>query len=77
MADLKPIGSEKLQGQEKLNRILEIARYKENIPQTVNETAKVEFGKTLSDGNQYEIVKEKGGYVLMKRINESLDYMNL
>lgn len=75
MADLKPIGSEKLQGQEKLNRILEIARYKENIPQTVNETAKVEFGKTLSDGNQYEIVKEKGGYVLMKRINESLDYI--
>jgi len=75
MADLKPIGSEKLQGQEKLNRILEIARYKENIPKTVNETAKVEFGKTLSDGNQYEIVKEKGGYVLMKRINESLDYI--
>lgn len=75
MADLKPIGSEKLQGQDKLNRILEIARYKENIPQTVNETAKVEFGKTLSDGNQYEIVKEKGGYVLMKRINESLDYI--
>lgn len=75
MADLKPIGSEKLQGQEKLNRILEIARYKENIPQIVNETAKVEFGKKLSDGNQYEIVKEKGGYVLMKRINESLDYI--
>jgi len=75
MADLKPIGSEKLQGQDKLNRILEIARYKENIPKTVNETAKVEFGKTLSDGNQYEIVKEKGGYVLMKRINESLDYI--
>ena len=75
MGKLKPIGSEKLQGQDKLNRILEIARYKENIPQTVNETAKVEFGKTLSDGNQYEIVKEKGGYVLMKRINESLDYI--
>jgi hypothetical protein len=75
MADLKPIGSEKLQGQEKLNRILEIARYKENIPNSVNETSKIEFGKTLADGNQYEIVKEKSGYVIKKRIDESLDYV--
>jgi hypothetical protein len=75
MADLKPIGSEKLQGQEKLNRILEIARYKENIPNSVNETSRIEFGKTLADGNQYEIVKEKSGYVIKKRIDESLDYV--
>jgi hypothetical protein len=75
MADLKPIGSEKLQGQEKLNRILEIARYKENIPNSINETSKVEFGKTLADGNQYEIVKEKSGYIIKKRIDESLDYI--
>ena len=75
MADLKPIGSEKLQGQDKLNRILEIARYKENIPNSVNETSRVEFGKTLADGNQYEIVKEKSGYVIKKRIDESLEYV--
>jgi hypothetical protein len=75
MADLKPIGSEKLQGQDKLNRILEIARYKENIPNSVNETSRVEFGKTLADGNQYEIVKEKTGYVIKKRVDESLDYV--
>ena len=43
MADLKPIGSEKLQGQEKINRILEIARYKENTPSNLNETSRVEF----------------------------------
>ena len=75
MADLKPIGSEKLQGQDKINRILEIARYKENIPNSVNESSRVEFGKTLADGNQYEIVKEKLGYVIKKKLNESLDYL--
>ena len=29
MADLNPLGSEKLQGTDKINRILEIARYNE------------------------------------------------
>jgi hypothetical protein len=76
MADLKPIGSEKLQGQEKIQRILEISRYKENIPNSINETSRVEFGKTLADGNQYEIVREKLGYVIKKRIDESLDYID-
>lgn len=76
MADLKPIGSERLQGQEKIQRILEISRYKENIPNSINETSKVEFGKTLADGNQYEIVREKLGYVIKKRIDESLDYID-
>jgi truncated hemoglobin YjbI len=75
MADLKPIGSEKLQGLEKINRILEIARYKENIPSNVNETSRVEFERVLSDGNHYEIVKEKSGYVIKKKVNESLEYI--
>jgi len=75
MADLKPIGSEKLQGQDKINRILEIARYKETRPSSINETSRVEFGKTLADGVQYEIVKEKLGYIIKKRIDESLDYI--
>jgi cell division protein ZapA (FtsZ GTPase activity inhibitor) len=75
MADLKPIGSERLQGQEKLNRILEIARYKENIPSNINETSRVEFERVLSDGNHYEIVKEKSGYVIKKKVNESLEYI--
>ena len=38
MADLKPIGSEKLSGQDKIKRIMEIARYKENSPSNLNET---------------------------------------
>lgn len=75
MADLKPIGSEKLQGQEKINRILEIARYKENTPSNLNETSRVEFERVLADGNNYEIVKEKSGYVIKKKVNESLEYI--
>ena len=75
MADLKPIGSEKLQGLEKINRILEIARYKQNIPSNLNETSRVEFERVLADGNHYEIVKEKSGYVIKKRVDESLEYI--
>lgn len=74
MADLKPIGSEKLQGQEKLARIMEIARYKETSPSNINETAKDEFSRILADGNEYHIVKEKVGYIIKKSVNESLEY---
>lgn len=76
MADLKPIGSEKLQGQDKLNRIMEIARFNEAIPSRINETAKTEYNRTLADGNNYEIVKERQGYILKRTITESgTDYM--
>jgi hypothetical protein len=76
MADLKPIGSEKLQGQDKINRILELSRYKETTPSNINETSRVEFGKTFADGVKYEIVKEKNGYIIKKRIDESLEYID-
>jgi len=76
MADLKPIGSEKLQGQEKLARIMEIARYKEVSPSTINETSRDEFSRILADGNEYHIVKEKTGYVIKKSMNESLEYID-
>ena len=76
MADLKPIGSEKLQGQDKINRMMEIARFKEVIPGRINETAKTEYNRTLADGNNYEIVKERQGYILKRTISESeTDYM--
>ena len=76
MSRIKPIGSEKLQGDEKLKRILEIARYKEIIPSPVNETHSVDYSIQLSDGNTYEIVKEKLGYVIKKRLDESVsDYI--
>ena len=76
MADLKPIGSEKLQGQEKLNRIMEIARFKEVLPKTINENASTEYSISLADGNNYQIVKERQGYIIKKTISESeTDYI--
>ncbi len=71
MADLKPIGSEKLTGQDKLNRIMEIARFKEVVPKTVNENASTEYSISLADGNNYQIVKERQGYIIKKTISES------
>ena len=43
MGDLRPIGSEKLTGDAKLKRIMEIARFNETIPNRINETAKSEY----------------------------------
>jgi hypothetical protein len=76
MGDLKPLGSERLEGQEKIKRIIEISRYNENIPSNINETSRSEYGITLADGNDYQIVKEKQGYIIKKTISESAtDYI--
>jgi hypothetical protein len=76
MADLKPLGSEKLTGQDKIKRIMEIARFNEVIPSNINETARSEYSISLADGNQYEIVKERQGYIIKKTISESeTDYI--
>ena len=76
MADLKPLGSERLTGQDKLNRIMEIARFKENTPNTINETSKPEYSVSLADGNDYQIVRERQGYIIKKMISESeVDYI--
>jgi hypothetical protein len=76
MSKLKPIGSEKLQGDDKLKRILEIAKYKETPKQNINETSSTEYQVKLADGHTYEIAKEKMGYVIKKQINESVsDYV--
>lgn len=76
MAGLKPIGSEKLEGMDKLRRIMEIARYNESTPQSTNESNSSEFRISLADGNSYEIVKERQGYIIKQSINESdADYI--
>jgi len=76
MGNLKPIGSEKLTGDQKLKRIMEIARFNEVIPNRINETAKSEYSIGLADGNKYEIVKERQGYIIKKTISESeTDYI--
>jgi len=72
MGDLKPLGSEKLQGMEKIKRMLEISKFKENIPQPINETSKDQYRTTLADGNEYQIVREKAGYIIKKTISESV-----
>ena len=66
MGDLKPIGSEKLQGDAKLKRIMEIARYNEveRLTSNVNET--VDYTRQLADGKYYSIIHEKNG-TLLKR----------
>jgi hypothetical protein len=75
MGNLRPIGSEKLEGMDKINRIMEIARYNEHIPQPINEDSSNEYKITLADGFNYQIVKEKNGYVIKKGLNESVEYL--
>ena len=76
MGKLKPIGSEKLQGTDKIKRMIEISRYNEHVPNPINENKSLEYKISLSDGNQYQIVKEKNGYVIKRALNESeSDYL--
>ena len=77
MSKLKPIGSEKLQGIEKLQRMMQIATYKEHLPNPINETSSTDYRITLADGHTYEIVKERLGYTIKKQVNESTsDYID-
>jgi hypothetical protein len=76
MSNLKPIGSEKLTGQNKINRIMEIARFNEVVPKSINENATSEYSISLADGNNYQIVRERQGYIIKKTISESeTDYI--
>lgn len=73
MADLKPLGSEKLNGDEKLKRILELTYYNENKKSS---SKKAELVKESTTGGVYGIVKEKDGYYVKRGLNEqSLDYI--
>jgi hypothetical protein len=74
MADLKPLGSEKLSVDDKLKRILELTYYKNSN----NKTSKVkpELVSETKTGGVYGIVKEKDGYYVKRGLNESsLDYI--
>lgn len=73
MADLKPVGSEKLQGDEKMKRILELTYYGNNKKSSAS---KPELVKESKAGGVYGIVKEKDGYYVKRGLNESsLDYI--
>jgi hypothetical protein len=74
MADLKPIGSEKLTGDEKLKRILELTYYNEKNKKS--SSAKPELVKESKSGAFYGIVKERDVYYVKSGVNESsLDYI--
>ncbi len=78
MADIKPLGSEKLQGDDKLKRILELTYYgnDKKSSTTKSSTASTEYLSESVNGFKYGIVKEKDGYYVKKGLNESsLDYI--
>lgn len=73
MGDIKPIGSEKLQGDDKFKRILELTYY--NQKSSNQKTPNAELVKEGKNG-VYGIVREKDGYYVKKGLNESsLDYI--
>jgi hypothetical protein len=79
MAEIKPLGSEKLQGDEKLKRILELTYYgndKKSSTTKSSSTSNTEYLSESVNGFSYGIVKEKDGYYVKKGLNESsLDYI--
>jgi len=78
MADIRPLGSEKLDGLDKIKRIMEIANYREANSESNNGKSSTEYNITFADGNQYGIVKERQGYIIKKTISESeTDYIEI
>jgi|TARA_R110002020_G_scaffold1018_5_gene5154 hypothetical protein len=77
MGDLKAIGSEKLTGQDKIKRIMEIARYGESTQNKEYHSSTNSFTKRAANGVTYAIVHEKDGYYVKSGLNESkLDYVD-
>jgi len=77
MADLKAIGSEKLTGQDKIKRIMEIATYGETTKNVDTHISTNHFSKKAANGVTYSIIKEKDGYYVKSGLNESsLDYVD-
>ena len=75
MGELKPIGSEKLNGDEKIKRILELTYY-QRPNNSVKTSRSSELIKESSNGSVFGIVKEKDGYYVKKGLNEgTLDYI--
>ena len=75
MAELKQLGSEKLNGNDKLKRILELT-YFNNNKNNSRSSSKPELVKESKNGGVYGVVKEKDGYYVKRGLNESsLDYI--
>jgi hypothetical protein len=74
MAEFKPLGSEKLDGDDKLKRILELTYY--NNKNNNHKPKSTELVSESKNGGVYGIVREKDGYYVKRGLNESsLDYI--
>jgi hypothetical protein len=74
MADLKPLGSEKLNGDDKLKRILELTYYNNN--EKKSNSTKAEMVSESKTGGVYGIVRERDAYYVKRGLNENtLDYI--
>ena len=74
MADLKPLGSEKLNGDDKLKRILELTYYNNN--EKKSNSTKAEMVSESKTGGIYGIVRERDAYYVKRGLNENtLDYI--
>lgn len=75
MGELKPIGSEKLKGDAKIQRILELTYFNSQVTSTAKPNNGAEYISETVNG-VYGIVKEKDGYYVKKGLNENtLDYI--
>lgn len=75
MGGLKPIGSEKLSGMDKIRRIMEIATYDGNKGSNLNEDKENVYSVRLADNIDYVIVKEKQGYIIKESFNGEINYL--
>ena len=77
MADIRPLGIERLEGIDKIKRIMEISKYKEVSNETINENASTHYNITFADGNEYGIIKERQGYIIKQIVSEGQsDYID-
>jgi hypothetical protein len=76
MSKLKPVGSETLPLDDKLKRIMEIARYHEVIKEKVSDPNRTTHLVKESSNGFYGVVREKDGYYVKHGLTESsLDYI--
>ena len=75
MADLKPVGSEKLPLDKKLQRIMEIANYGIKPQVKTHNTASLEYTVKAADGNKYGIIRENAQYMILKEGTDGYNYM--
>lgn len=75
MGGLRPIGSEKLNGMDKIRRIMEIAKYDSNKGSNLNEDKENVYSVRLADNIDYVIVREKQGYIIKESFNSEINYL--